>query len=98
MPLQHGSSVCEHHGIDYLQPNSVEPDPEQSVRIAESRATWALPLQDAQLMPQSDHLKLQRSAATKAEREPGSDGGKKDDHRQMCYEDKAENLRHLRQL
>jgi len=98
MPLQHGRRLDQHHRVDGLRPNSVEPDPEQSVRIEELRATRSLPLQDTELMPQSDHLKLQRSTATKAEREEGSDGGKKGEHRQMCYDDKAENLWHLRHL
>ena len=31
-------------------------------------------------MPQSDHLKLQRGAATDAKREQGGDGGEKGDH------------------
>jgi hypothetical protein len=67
MPLQHGRRFDQHHGVDCLRPKSVEPDPEQSVCIEEPPTTSALPLQDAQLMPQSNHLKLQRSAATKAE-------------------------------
>jgi hypothetical protein len=81
-----------------LWPNSVEPDPEQPVREEKPRATWASPLQDAQLMAQGDHLKLQRDAAANAKREEGDDGGKKGDHRQMCYDDIAENLRYLRHL
>jgi hypothetical protein len=72
----------------------VEPDPEQSVRAEEPRATWALPLQDSRLMPHSDHRKLPRSPATKAERQEGGHGGTKGDHRHMCYNDGAENLWH----
>jgi hypothetical protein len=49
-------------------------------------------------MPQSDHLKLERGAATKAKREERDDGRKKGDHRRMCYEDDTENSRHLRHL
>jgi hypothetical protein len=49
-------------------------------------------------MPQSDHLKLQRSAVTKAERREGNHGGKKGDHRQMRYDDEAEIPWHLSHL
>ena len=78
--------------------SQAEPDPEQPVREEKPRATWASPLQDAQLMALGDHLKLQRGAATNAKREERDDGGKKGDHRQMCYDDIAENLRYLRHL
>jgi hypothetical protein len=71
----------------------------QSNRSAKKpRATSASPVQDAQLTAQDDHLKLQRGAATNAKREERDDGGKKGDHRQMCYDDIAENLRYLRHL
>jgi len=40
-------------------------------------------------MPQSDHLKLQRGAATDAKREQGDDGGEKGDHGRMCHDDCA---------
>jgi hypothetical protein len=60
------------------------------VREEKPRATSASPVQDAQLMAQGDHLKLQRGAATNAKREERDDGGKKGDHRQMCYDDIAE--------
>jgi hypothetical protein len=49
-------------------------------------------------MPQSDHLKLQRGAATNAKREERDHDGKKGEHRQMCYDGIAENLRFLRHL
>jgi hypothetical protein len=98
MPLQHGCRFDEYHGVDGLRPNSVEPDPEQSVRIEELRASQPPPLQDSQLMPQSDHLKLKRGAATKAEGEERSDGGQKGEHQRMRYGDKAENLSHWRHL
>ena len=68
------------------------------VRAEEPRAARALPLQDAQLMAQGDHLKLQRGAATNAKREERDDGGKKGDHRPMCCDDKAENPQYLRHL
>jgi hypothetical protein len=49
-------------------------------------------------MPQSDHLKLQRGAATNAKREEGGDGGEKGDHGRMCHDDYAKNLWYLRRL
>jgi hypothetical protein len=39
-------------------------------------------------LTQSDHLKLQRSAVTKAKRQEASDRGQKGDHRQICDDDK----------
>jgi len=49
------------------------------------------------LMPQSDHLKLERGAVT-AKREEGGDGGEKGDHGRMCHDDYAKNLWYLRHL
>jgi hypothetical protein len=49
-------------------------------------------------MPQGDHLKLQRGAATNAKGEEGGDGGEKSDHGRMCHDDNAKNLRYPRHL
>jgi hypothetical protein len=40
-------------------------------------------------MPQSDHVKPHRGAATNAKREEGGDGGEKGDHGRMCHDDYA---------
>jgi len=40
----------------------------------------ALPAQDGQLMSQGDQFEFQRSAAAHPEREPGTEGGQKDEH------------------
>jgi hypothetical protein len=98
VPSHYRRRLDQAHDVDGLRPNSAEPNPEQPVREEKPRATWASPLQDAQLMAQGYHLKLQRGAATNAKREERDDGGKKGDHRQMCYDDIAENLRYLKHL
>jgi hypothetical protein len=78
VPSHYRRRLDQAHDVDGLRPNSAEPNPEQPVREEKPRATWASPLQDAQLMAQGYHLKLQRGAATNAKREERDDGGKKE--------------------
>jgi hypothetical protein len=49
--------------------NPIQPHPEEPVCAKEPQPTRTLTSQDGHLMSQSEQLKLQRSAATKAERE-----------------------------
>jgi hypothetical protein len=42
--------------------------------------TWALPPQDAHLMPQANQLELQGGAATKPECKDGNGGGQNHNH------------------
>jgi hypothetical protein len=79
MPLDHGCRLDQHHGVKDLRPSSVKPHPEEPVGAEQPRATRPPP-QDGHLMSQSEQLKLQRSAATKAKREQRSEGGKICDH------------------
>jgi hypothetical protein len=46
----------------------------------ELKATFALPPQDAHLMPKGDELKFQGGATSNTEGEQGSEGGKNRDH------------------
>src|SRR5664280_3253025 len=80
MPLDYGCWFDQHHGVEDLRPNLVKPHPEELVCAEQPRATWSLPPQDGHLMSQSEQLKLQRSAATKAEGEQRSECGKICDH------------------
>ena len=80
MPLDDGCWLDQQHGVEDLRPNSVKPHPEEPVCAEESKPTWTLTPQDGHLMSQSEQLKLQRSAATKAEGEQRSEGGKIRDH------------------
>src|SRR5674476_238252 len=76
MPLNNGCRLDQHHGVQGLRPNPVRPHPEEPVSAEQPRATRPPPPQDGHLMSQSEQLKLQRSAATKAKREQRSEGGK----------------------
>jgi hypothetical protein len=67
-------------GVEDLRPNPIQPHPEEPVCAKESKPTRTLTPQDGHLMSQSEQLKLQRSAATKAEGEQRSEGGKICDH------------------
>src|SRR5450759_4027166 len=80
MPLDDGCRLHQHHGVHGLRPNPVQPHPEEPVCAEESKPTWTLTPQDGHLMSQSEQLKLQRSAATKAEGEQRSEGGKIRNH------------------
>src|ERR1035438_8037905 len=80
MPLNNGCRLDQHHGVQGLRPNPVQPHPEEPVSAEQPRATRPPPPQDGHLMSQSEQLKLQRSAATKAKREQRSEGGKICDH------------------
>ena len=64
MPLDHGCRLDQHHGVQGLRPNPVEPHPEQPVSGEKPKPAWALPPQDGHLMSQSDELKFQRGATT----------------------------------
>ena len=63
-----------------LRPNPVKPHPEKTVGAEEPRTARALAPQDGHLVPKGDELQFQRGAATKPEREQGTDGGKNRDH------------------
>src|ERR1019366_10051288 len=80
MPLNNGCRLDQHHGVQGLRPNPIQPHPEEPVCAEESKPTRTLTPQDGHLMSQGDELKLQRGAATKAEREQRSEGGKICDH------------------
>ena len=84
MPSDHGRRFDEYQGIEELRSHPVEPHPEQTVGYEESKAAWALPPEDDNLMSQADELKLQRRAAD-AEREQGNESGQNRDHAPRRY-------------
>ena len=69
MPLDDGRRFDQHHGVEYLRPDPVKPDPEQTVGGEEPRAARVLPAQDGHLMSQGDEFEFQCGAATNPERE-----------------------------
>jgi len=80
MPLDHGHRLNQHHRVDDLRPNPVEPHPQEPVCGQEPKPTWTLPPQDGHLMSQSDKLKFQGGAAANTEREDRNEGGKNRHH------------------
>ena len=80
MPLDDGCRFDQHHGIEDLRPDPVEPHPEQPVGGEEPWLARALPTQNGHLVSQSNDFELQRSAAADPERQQGSEGGQKREH------------------
>ena len=58
-PLDPGCWFDQHHGVEDLRPNSVEPRSKEPVGGEEPTLTRALPPQDGQLMPRGDELDFQ---------------------------------------
>jgi hypothetical protein len=56
MALDHACRLDQHHGVENLRPNPIEPYPEEPVGGEEPKPTWALPSQDSHLMSQRDEL------------------------------------------
>ena len=80
MPLADGCRLDQHHGVEDLRPDPVEPHPEQPADGEEPRMSGTLPAQDGQLMPQGDEFQFQRGSATKPESEQGHEGEEHRDH------------------
>jgi hypothetical protein len=80
MPLDDGCGLHQHHGVQDLRPNPVEPHPEQPICGEKLNPTFALAPQDGDLMPKGDELKFQAGTATKAEREQRNESGNHGDH------------------
>jgi hypothetical protein len=77
MPLDHGCRSDQHHGVEDLRPNSVEPHPQEPVY--EPNPTFVLSPQDTHLMSKGNELEFQAGAATDAEGE-GRNQGRKNRH------------------
>jgi hypothetical protein len=80
MPLDHGGRLDQHHDVQGLRPNPVKPHPEKTVGAEKLRTARALAPQDGHLVPKGDELKFERSPATEAKREQGSQRGKNDNY------------------
>ena len=59
MPLNDSGWFDQHHGVEDLRPDPLEPHPEQPVGGEEPRPARALPPQDSQLMSQGDEFEFQ---------------------------------------
>ena len=80
MPLDHGCRFDQHHGVEDLWPNSVEPHPQEPVCGEEPKPTFVLPPQDTHLMSKGNKFEFQGGAATNAEGEDRNHGGKNRHH------------------
>jgi len=69
MPLDHGCRFDQHHGVEDLRPNSVEPHPQEPVCGEEPNPTFVLPPQDTHLMSKGNELEFQGGATANAEAE-----------------------------
>lgn len=63
MPLDDGCRFDQHHGVEDLRPDPVEPHSEHPIGEEEPRLAGALPTQDGHLVSQSNEFKFQRGAA-----------------------------------
>jgi len=70
----------QHHGVDDLRSDSVEPHSEQPISGEEPRLAGALLPQDGYPMSQGDEFEFQRGAAANLRQEQGTEGGQKRDH------------------
>ena len=80
IPLDHGCRLYQHDGVEDLRPDPIQPNPKQPICGEELRATFALPQQDAHLMPKGDELKFQGGTTSNTEGEQRKDGRKNRDH------------------
>jgi hypothetical protein len=64
----------------------LQPNPEQPICGEELKATFALPPQDAHLMPKGDEFKFQGGTMSNAEGEQGNEGRENRDH---AHDDRA---------
>ena len=58
MPMDHGCWFDQHHGVENLRPNSVQPHPEKLVGAEEPNPTSVLPPQDTHLMSKGNELEF----------------------------------------
>ena len=63
-----GCRLYQHDGVEDLR-NPIQPNPKQPICGEELRATFALPQQDAHLMPKGDELKFQGGTTSNTEGE-----------------------------
>jgi hypothetical protein len=63
-----------------LRPDPVQPNPKQPICGEELKATFALPPQDAHLMPKGDELKFQGGTTSNTEGEQGTEGRENRNH------------------
>ena len=67
VPLDDGGRLDQHHHLQTAWPQSVEPSPEQAVATTKPRSAGPLPMENGQLMPESQHLQFQGDATPKPE-------------------------------
>ena len=67
MPLDHGCRLDQHHHLQAARPNPVEPGPQQAIASTKPRSAGPLPVENGQLMPESQDLQFQRGPTPKPE-------------------------------
>ena len=80
MPQAHGCRFDQHHGVEDLRPNAVEPHPQEPVCGEQPKPTWVLSPQDTHLMSKGNELEFQGGAAKNAEDEDRTQRGKNRHH------------------
>jgi hypothetical protein len=80
IPLDHGCRLHQHHGVQDLRPDPIQPHPKQPIGGEELKATFALSPQDAHLMPKGDEFKFPGGTTSNTEGEQGNEGRKNPDH------------------
>jgi len=89
IPLDHGCRLYQHHGVKDLSP--VQPNPKQP----KLKVTFALPPQDAHLMPKGDELKFKGGCDVEHERRAGKRGQREE---RIGYASRKLNARAINQI
>ncbi len=76
--MDHGCGLHQHHDLQTIRPNSVEPSPQQAVALTKPRSAGPLPMENCHLMSEGQHLQFQRGPTPKAE----------GDQRKRCGQDR----------
>src|SRR5271169_3626189 len=74
VPLHNGSRLDQHHRVQTARPQSVKPDPQQTVDRKQPRPTRPLAAKNMQLMTKSEVLQFHNGSATESAGESGDDG------------------------
>jgi hypothetical protein len=80
MPQDHGCWLDQHHGVEDLRANAVQPHPQDPVCGQKPRSTFTLSPQDGHLMSQGNKLKFQGGAAANTEFEDRNKGAENRHH------------------
>src|ERR1700730_3130087 len=74
VPLDNGGRLDQHHRVQTARPQSVEPDPEQTVKRKQPEPTRPLATQNVQLVTESEVIQLQNHPTTESAGNNRDDG------------------------